>query len=70
VEHVRAEVAEHGEAFGVPGYVAGVYHDGEQVLSAHGTANLATGVPMREDTGYLVGSITKVLTTALMLRYA
>jgi CubicO group peptidase (beta-lactamase class C family) len=47
-----------------------VYHDGEQVVVAHGTANLATGAPMTEDTGYLVGSITKVLTTALLLRYA
>src|SRR5687767_6634575 len=52
----------------VPGYVAGVYHDGQQVVVATGTANLATGAPMAEDTGFLLGSITKVLTTTLVLR--
>src|SRR5207237_838163 len=53
---------------GVPGYVAGVYQGGEQAVVAHGTANLATGEPMAEDTGFLLGSITKVLTTTLVMQ--
>jgi len=31
-------------------------------------ATFATGAPMREDTGFLFGSITKIMTTALVLR--
>jgi CubicO group peptidase (beta-lactamase class C family) len=52
----------------VPGYLAGVYHAGEQIVVAEGVANVTTGAPMMEDTGYLVGSVTKVFTTTLLLR--
>ncbi|MET8847492.1 serine hydrolase domain-containing protein [Amycolatopsis sp. NPDC004625] len=52
----------------VPGFVAGVHHAGDQVVVAHGTANVTTGAPMREDTGFLFGSVTKVLTTTLVLQ--
>jgi CubicO group peptidase (beta-lactamase class C family) len=38
----------------------------EQIVVAHGAANVATGAPMLEDTGFLFGSITKVLTTTLV----
>jgi CubicO group peptidase (beta-lactamase class C family) len=54
--------------FNLPGYLAGVYHDGDQSVVAHGVANIVTGVPMTEDTGFLIGSITKVLTTTLVLQ--
>ncbi|MEV4571257.1 serine hydrolase domain-containing protein [Nonomuraea sp. NPDC049419] len=69
---VEAQIREQAAAFcksdNVPGFVAGVYHAGEQIVVAHGTANVATGAPMREDTGFLFGSVTKVLTTTLVLR--
>jgi CubicO group peptidase (beta-lactamase class C family) len=65
---LREQVAASCESTDVPGFVAGVYHAGEQVIIAHGTANVATGAPMREDTGFLFGSVTKVLTTTLVLR--
>lgn len=68
MNRIRHEVAETGGA-SVAGYVAGIRHDGGQALTAHGLANPATGVPMTEDTGFLLGSVTKVLTTALVLRY-
>jgi CubicO group peptidase (beta-lactamase class C family) len=35
---------------------------------AHGLANVVTGASMRDDTGFLFGSITKVLTTTLVLQ--
>src|SRR5690348_10837047 len=54
--------------FKLPGYLAGVYHDGDQSVVAHGVANIITGIPMTEDTGFLIGSITKVLTTTLVLQ--
>ncbi|MEV8441671.1 serine hydrolase domain-containing protein [Actinosynnema sp. NPDC051121] len=68
IAHISEQVATFCETTGVPGFVAGVYRGGEQAVVAHGAANVATGAPMREDTGFLFGSITKVMTTALVLR--
>ncbi|MEU6426183.1 serine hydrolase domain-containing protein [Microbispora sp. NPDC046973] len=65
---IRELAADHCESGNIPGFVAGVHHAGEQVIVAHGTANAATGAPMLEDTGFLLGSVTKVLTTTLVLR--
>ncbi|MEV7238348.1 serine hydrolase domain-containing protein [Streptomyces sp. NPDC051020] len=65
---IREQAAAYCESNNVPGFVAGVYHAGEQVVVAHGTANAATDAPMLEDTGFLFGSVTKVLTTTLVLQ--
>jgi CubicO group peptidase (beta-lactamase class C family) len=65
---IREQVAAFCASDQVPGFVAGVHHGGEQIIVAHGTANVATGAPMREDTGFLFGSVTKVLTTTLVLQ--
>ncbi|HUY99415.1 MAG TPA: serine hydrolase domain-containing protein [Thermomicrobiaceae bacterium] len=65
---VREQAAAYCEATRVPGYLAGVYHAGEQIVVAHGLANVVTGAPMRDDTGFLFGSVTKVLTTTLVLQ--
>ncbi|WP_410641403.1 serine hydrolase domain-containing protein [Amycolatopsis sp. lyj-346] len=65
---IRDEIATHCEADHIPGFVAGVHHAGEQVVFAHGTANVTTAAPMRNDTGFLFGSVTKVLTTTLVLQ--
>ena len=65
---IREQVAGYCESNNVPGFVAGVYHAGEQIVIAHGTANVATGAPMLEDTGFLFGSVTKVMTTTLVLQ--
>ncbi|GAB7038613.1 MULTISPECIES: serine hydrolase domain-containing protein [Catenuloplanes] len=51
-----------------PGIVAGVYRGGAQHVVAHGVANVTTGAPMREETGFLIGSVTKIMTTTLVLR--
>jgi CubicO group peptidase (beta-lactamase class C family) len=66
--HVRDQAAAFCEASRVPGYLAGVFHDGEQAVIAHGVTNAVTGTPMREDTGFLFGSVTKILTTTLVLQ--
>lgn len=67
---IRERAAVYCEEAKVPGYLAGVYHDGGQAVVAHGTANLVTGAAMREDTGFLFGSVTKVATTTLVLGQA
>ncbi|MEV0618151.1 serine hydrolase domain-containing protein [Nonomuraea sp. NPDC050404] len=66
--NLKQQITAYCEANHIPGFVAGVHHAGEQVIVAHGTANVTTGAPMREDTGFLFGSVTKVLTTTLVLR--
>jgi CubicO group peptidase (beta-lactamase class C family) len=66
--HIREQAAAYCESSKVPGYLAGVYHDGAQAIVAHGLANTVTRAPMREDTGFLFGSVTKLLTTTLVLQ--
>ena len=66
--HMREQAAAYCESSVVPGYLAGVYHAGDQTVVAHGVANVVTGAPMREDTGFLFGSVMKVLTTTLVLQ--
>jgi len=68
--HIREQAAAYCEPGTVPGYLAGVYHDGAQTVVAHGLANVVTRAPMREDTGFLFGSVTKLLTTTLVLQQA
>jgi CubicO group peptidase (beta-lactamase class C family) len=65
---IRERAAASCESNNIPGFVAGVYHAGEQIIVGHGTANVATGAPMLADTGFLFGSVTKVLTTTLVLQ--
>ena len=52
----------------VGGAVVGVAVGDEQVELAHGCANLNTGQEFTPDTGFLIGSVTKVLTTTMLLR--
>ena len=66
--HLREQAVAYCDANKFPGYLAGVYHGGEQAVVAHGVTNIVTGAPMCEDTGFLFGSITKLLTTTLVLQ--
>ena len=68
IAHISKRAAEFCEATGVPGFLAGFHHAGRQGVVAHGLANVATGAPMRTDTGFLFGSITKIMTTTLVLQ--
>ncbi|WP_219825984.1 serine hydrolase domain-containing protein [Nonomuraea typhae] len=65
---IREQIAAYCASNGVPGFVTGVYQGGEQIIVAYGTANATTGAPMLQDTGFLFGSVTKVLTTTLVLQ--
>ncbi|MBN6038525.1 serine hydrolase [Amycolatopsis sp. 195334CR] len=55
-------------ATGVAGAVIGVAVGGDQFSLAHGCANLNTGQEFLTDTGWLLGSVTKVLTATVLLR--
>jgi CubicO group peptidase (beta-lactamase class C family) len=68
IAHLSDRIAAFCEATRVPGFLAGVHQAGDQAVVAHGLANVATGTPMRADTGFLFGSITKVMTTTLVLQ--
>ncbi len=65
---MREQAAASCDATKIPGYLAGVYHGGDQAVIAHGVTNMVTGAPMVEDTGFLFGSITKLLTTTLVFQ--
>jgi len=66
--HLREQAVAYCDANKIPGYLGGVYHGGDQAVIAHGVTNIVTGAPMVEDTGFLFGSITKLLTTTLVLQ--
>ncbi len=65
---IREQIAAYCEANAIPGFVAGIDRGGAQIIVAHGTANVATAAPMLTDTGFLFGSVTKVMTTTLLMQ--
>jgi CubicO group peptidase (beta-lactamase class C family) len=66
--HLSDRVRDFCETNGIPGFVAGVHHAGRQTVVTHGVANTATGEPMRAGTGFLFGSVIKIMTTTLIMR--
>lgn len=67
-ERLSAVLHDEASTPGVAGAVVGVAVGEEELSLAHGTANLNTGYPFTEDTGWLLGSVTKVLTTTVLMR--
>ncbi|MFD4636656.1 serine hydrolase [Lentzea sp. NPDC058436] len=55
------------ETYVVPGATAAVLRDGVVTSAASGIANLSTGLPVRQDTLFAAGSITKVFTCSLLM---
>lgn len=51
----------------VPGTVIGLLHGSERATRAYGVASLETGYPVRPDTLFPIGSISKVYTAALVM---
>ncbi|MHB8449564.1 MAG: serine hydrolase domain-containing protein [Mycobacteriales bacterium] len=64
LQETLAELVEQHE---VPGAVAGVLDGGGVSLAAAGLANRRTGVAMTTDTVFLLGSVTKVWVTSLLM---
>ncbi|GAB3155329.1 serine hydrolase domain-containing protein [Amycolatopsis stemonae] len=55
------------EKFTVTGASAALWHDGALVRAETGTVNVTTGAPVRPDTLFAAGSVTKVLTASLAM---
>ena len=51
-----------------PGVALGIELEGATHLRAYGLANLEHGVPVRADTVFRIGSLTKQFTAALVLK--
>jgi CubicO group peptidase (beta-lactamase class C family) len=51
----------------VPGVVVGALHNGEREIHAYGVTSLETGYPVRPDTLFPIGSISKVCTAVLVM---
>src|SRR5687768_16982957 len=66
-EHLQEVLDRVGAEQNVPGVVLGVF-DGTQTLTvASGIANANTQEPMTSDTLFLIGSVTKVWVTTLVM---
>jgi CubicO group peptidase (beta-lactamase class C family) len=63
-ECVRAEMAR----WTVPGVAVGILRDGARELHAYGLASTETEQPVRPDTLFEIGSISKVYTATLIMR--
>ena len=61
--HIREQIAR----WTIPGVVVGLLRDGERETRAYGVASLETGYPIRPDTLFPIGSISKVYTAALVM---
>ena len=67
-DRLKAVLNDRGSKGDVAGAVVGVSVGGEEIVLAHGSANLNTNQPFTEDTGFLLGSVTKVLVTTVLMR--
>jgi CubicO group peptidase (beta-lactamase class C family) len=65
---VPERLAELLERFEIPGGSVAVWHDGEEYATASGLANTTAGIEATTDTLFLIGSITKVFTTTLIMQ--
>lgn len=65
-----AVVRQAMEAAGVPGVVVAWTVGGQRFLRTWGVANAETGLPVRPDTAFQIGSVTKTMTGLALLRLA
>jgi CubicO group peptidase (beta-lactamase class C family) len=65
-----ARLAELLARYRIPGGALGVWLDGEQFTTAAGQANVAAEIAATPETLWLIGSITKVFTTSLIMQLA
>lgn len=66
-DDLTARLAELCGEFRVPGAAFAVAEGDETTVAWTGTANIATGMPVAEDTLFNAGSVTKVFTASLLM---
>ena len=64
---LEAQIREQMARWTVPGLNLGVLRDDEREIRGYGVTSLETGYPVRPDTLFLIGSISKVYTAALVM---
>lgn len=69
LDWVPARLAELLERYQIPGGSVAVWNDGEEYATAAGMANVAAGIEATPETLFLIGSITKVFTTTLIMQF-
>jgi CubicO group peptidase (beta-lactamase class C family) len=69
-EELAARVKSGMRRLGVPGAALGVWHGGRQMIAAFGRTSVENSLPVTPDTYFQIGSITKTMTTAALLRLA
>ncbi|CAG9233017.1 Beta-lactamase [Paraburkholderia tropica] len=62
---VDAAIAPVQAKYGVPGLIVGVTVNGKHTFYRYGVASKATGAPVRDDTLFEIGSLTKTFTATL-----
>jgi CubicO group peptidase (beta-lactamase class C family) len=62
-----AVITEQMVRWTVPGVVVGALHNGKREVRAYGVTSLETGYPVRPDTLFPIGSISKVYTAVLVM---
>jgi CubicO group peptidase (beta-lactamase class C family) len=68
-DRLRTVLEEQSGPLNVAGAVVAADIGGERIALAHGSANLNTGQQFTTDTGWLLGSVSKVLVTTMLLRF-
>jgi CubicO group peptidase (beta-lactamase class C family) len=64
---LEAVITEQMARWTVPGVVVGALHNAERETHAYGVTSLETGYPVRPDTLFPIGSISKVYTAVLVM---
>jgi CubicO group peptidase (beta-lactamase class C family) len=66
--NLKSRLDELIKQYGIPGAGVAIWHDGKLHEISAGVTNIKTGVEVDKDTLFLIGSITKTLTTTLIMQ--
>jgi CubicO group peptidase (beta-lactamase class C family) len=67
-EALAGFVTETANGLGVTGAAVGVWADGREVFAGHGVTSVENPLPVRPDTLFLIGSVTKTFTATTVMR--
>ncbi|MCC6793250.1 MAG: beta-lactamase family protein [Thermomicrobiales bacterium] len=67
IERLRTAIESEIARWGVTGLAIGILDGGETETAAYGVENIHTGAPVRPETLFQIGSISKIFTTTLVM---
>jgi CubicO group peptidase (beta-lactamase class C family) len=67
-EALAGFVTETADGLGVTGAAVGVWADGREAFASHGVTSMENPLPVRPDTLFLIGSVTKTFTATAVMR--